>query len=149
MSPRPTEHCGSPTPRSFPGPRSTPIFHKPGSIKVSSVEDLLKLSLTVLTDLAYSRENMTLKLTPQCHQFSMQGGRCQIKPTPWVSSVTYPVKPTREVRPCLDVRDLNKTIIWENHKPQTMEEITHQLAGAVVFTKADALKAFLQVPLTE
>ena len=46
----------------------------------------------------------------------------QIEPTPWVSSVTYPVKPTGEVRPCLDVRDLNKAIIRENHKPQTVEE---------------------------
>ena len=73
----------------------------------------------------------------------------QIKPTPWVSSVTYPVKPTGKVRPYLDARDLNKAIIQENHKPQTVEEIAHQLAGAVVFTKADALKAFLQVHLTE
>ena len=73
----------------------------------------------------------------------------QIEPTPWVSSVTYPVKPTGEVRPCLDARDLNKAIIRENHKPQTVKEIAHQLAGAVVFTKADALKAFLQVHLTE
>ena len=73
----------------------------------------------------------------------------QIEPTPWVSSVTYPVKPTGEVRPCLDARDLNKAIIRENHKPQTVEKIAHQLAGAVVFTKADALKAFLQVHLTE
>ena len=73
----------------------------------------------------------------------------QIEPTPWVSSVTYQVKPTGEVRPCLDARDLNKAIIRENHKPQTVEEIAHQLAGAVVFTKADALKAFLQVHLTE
>ena len=73
----------------------------------------------------------------------------QIEPTPWVSSVTYPVKPTGEVRPCLDARDLNKAIIRENHKPQTVEEITHQLARAVVFTKADTLKAFLQVHLTE
>ena len=62
--------------------------------------------------------------------------------------MTYLVKPTGEVRPCLDARDLNKAIIWENHKPQTVEEIAHQLAGAVVFTKADALKAFLQVHLT-
>ena len=73
----------------------------------------------------------------------------QIEPAPWVSLVTYPVKPTGEVRPCLDARDLNKAIIRENHKPQTVEEIAHQLAGAVVFTKADALKAFLQVHLTE
>ena len=73
----------------------------------------------------------------------------QIEPTPWVSSVTYPVKPLGEVRPCLDVRDLNRAIIRENHKPQTVEEIAHQLAGATVLTKADALKAFLQVHLTE
>ena len=73
----------------------------------------------------------------------------RIRPTPWVSSVTYPVKPTVEVRPCLDARDLNKGIIWENHKPQTVEEIAHQLAGVVVFTKADVLKAFLQVHLTK
>ena len=73
----------------------------------------------------------------------------QIEPTPWVSSVTYPVKPTGEVRPCLDARDLNKAIIRENHKPQTVEEIAHQLAGAVVLTKADALKAFLQAHLTK
>ena len=73
----------------------------------------------------------------------------QIEPTPWVSSVTYPVKPTGQVRPCLDARDLNKAIIQENHKPQTVKEIAHQLAGAVVFTKADALKAFLQVHLTK
>ena len=73
----------------------------------------------------------------------------QIEPTPWVSSVTYPVKPTGEVRRGLDVRDLNKAIIWENHKPQTVEEIAHQLAGAMVFMNADVLKAFLQVHLTE
>ena len=47
----------------------------------------------------------------------------QIEPTPWVSSVTYPVKPTGEVRPCLDARNLNKVTIQENHKPQTVEEI--------------------------
>ena len=35
----------------------------------------------------------------------------QIEPTRWVSSVTYPVKPTGEVRSCLDARDLNKAII--------------------------------------
>ena len=73
----------------------------------------------------------------------------QIEPTLWVSSVTYPVKPTGEVRPCLNVRDLNKAITWENHKLQTGEENAHQLAGPVVFMKADTLMAFLQVHLTE
>ena len=30
----------------------------------------------------------------------------------------------------------------------TVEEIAHELAGATVYTKADALKAFLQIHLT-
>ena len=44
---------------------------------------------------------------------------------------------------------LTKPSSGRTTSPQTVEEIAHQLAGAVVFTKADALKAFLQVHLTE
>ena len=39
----------------------------------------------------------------------------QIEPTPWINSATYPVKPTGEVRPCLDCVPLNKAIIRESH----------------------------------
>ena len=72
----------------------------------------------------------------------------QVEPTPWVSSVTFPRKPNGEVRVCLDPSNLNKAIIREHHKPMTVEEIAHELAGAKVYTKADALKAFLQIHLT-
>ena len=53
-----------------------------------------------------------------------------------------------EVRVCLDPSNLNKAIIREHHKPMTVEEIAHELAGATVYTKANALKAFLQIHLT-
>ena len=43
---------------------------------------------------------------------------------------------------------MNKAIIREHHKPMTVKEITHELAGASVYTKADVLKAFLQIHLT-
>ena len=33
----------APTPQELPGSKEHPIFHKPGSIKISSVEDLLRL----------------------------------------------------------------------------------------------------------
>ena len=39
-------------------------------------------------------------------------------------------------------------IIREHHKPMMVEEIAHELAGATVYTRADALKAFLQIHLT-
>ena len=71
----------------------------------------------------------------------------QVEPTPWVSSVTFPRKPNGDVRVCLDPSNLNKAIIREHHKPMTVEEIAHELAGATVYTKADALKAFLQIHL--
>ena len=62
--------------------------------------------------------------------------------------MTFPRKPNGDVRVCLDPSNLNKAIIREHHKPMTVEEIAHELAGATVYTKADALKAFLQIHLT-
>ena len=162
----------APTPQELPRSKEHPIFHKPGSIKISSVEDLLRLYPNSFDRLGSLKGEYDIKVDPTVPPVQHARRKVpieskaaikkaidymvkqdilepQIEPTPWVSSVTYPVKPTGEVRTCLDVRDLNKAIIRENHKPQTVEEIAHQLAGAVVFTKADALKAFLQVHLTE
>ena len=162
----------APTPEELPRSKEHPIFHKPGSIKISSVEDLLRLYPNSFDRLGSLKGEFDIKVDPTVPPVQHARRKVpieskaaieeaidymvkqdilepQIEPTLWVSSVTYPVKPTGEVRPCLDARDLNKAIIRENHKPQTMEEIAHQLAGAVVFTKADALKAPLQVHLTE
>ena len=162
----------APTPQELPRSKEHPIFHKPGSIKISSVEDLLRLYPNSFDRLGSLKGEYDIKVDPTVPPVQHARRKVpieskaaiqeaidytvkqdflepQIEPTPWVSSVTYPVKPTGEVRPCLDARDLNKAIIRENHKPQTVEEIVHQLAGAVVFTKADALKAFLQVHLTK
>ena len=162
----------APTPQELPGSKEHPIFHKPGSIKISSVEDLLRLYPNSFDRLGSLKGECDIKIDPTVPPVQHARRKVpieskaaieeaidymvkqdilepQIEPTPWVSSVTYPVKPTGEVRPYLDARDLNKAIIRENNKPQTVEEIAHQLAGAVVFTKADALKAFLQVHLTE
>ena len=168
----PQNIISAPTPQELPKWKEHPIYHKPGSIKVSSVEDLLGLYPNSFDRLGSLKEEYDIKVNPTVPPVQHARRKVpieskaaikeaidymvkqdilepQIKPTPWVPSVTYPLKPTWEVRPCLDARDLNKAIIWENHKPQTVERIAHQLAGAVVFTKADALKAFLQVHLTK
>ena len=73
----------------------------------------------------------------------------QIEPTPLVNNATYLVKPSREVRPCLDCMPLNKAIIRENQALPMVEEIAHKLAGTRYFTKGDAFKAFLQVHLSK
>ena len=58
-----------------------------------------------------------------------------------------PKKANEEVRVCLDPSNLNGAIIKENNKPMMREEIAHEMEEATVYTKADALKAFLPIHL--
>ena len=69
------------------------------------------------------------------------------EPTEWVNSMTYPMKPNGDIWMCLDPKDLNHAIIREHYKPPTLEEITHKLSGATVFSKLDAYHAFWAVKL--
>ena len=64
------------------------------------------------------------------------------EPTEWVSSLTYPQKPNGSSCICLHPCDLNKAIIWEHYKAPTLDEITHNLSGAKVFSKLDAKDGF-------
>ena len=155
----------------LPGSREAPIYHEPGTVSCKTMEDLKKLypnSFDRLGSLkgAYNiRKNPTVKpVTHARRKVPIESKEAidkeldylieeeiiteQVEPTPWVSSVTFPRKPNGEVRVCLDPSNLNKAIIREHHKPMTMEEIAHELAGATVYTKADAMKAFLQIHLT-
>ena len=69
------------------------------------------------------------------------------EPTEWVSSLTYPRKSDGSIHPCLDPRDLNKAIICEHYKAPTLEEISHILSGATVFSKLDAKDGFWSIHL--
>ena len=69
------------------------------------------------------------------------------EPTEWVSSLTYPQKPDGTLHICLDPRDLNKAIIWKHYKAPTLDEITHKLNGAKVFSKLDAKDGFWSIHL--
>ena len=72
----------------------------------------------------------------------------KIEPKPWLSSCMFQYKINGKVRICLDSEDLNWAIIRQK-KPWTVETNAYQLASSIVFTKASALQAFLQVHLTE
>ena len=155
----------------LPGSREAPIYQEPGTVSCKTMEDLKKLypnSFDRLGSLkgAYNiRVDPTIKpVTHARRKVPIESKEAidkeldylieeeiiteQVEPTLWVSSVTFPSKPNGEVRVCLDPSNLNKAIIREHHKPMTVEEIAHELAGATVYTKADALKVFLQIHLT-
>ena len=155
----------------LPGSREAPIYHEPGTVSCKTVEDLKKLYPNSFDRLGSLKGEYNIRVDPSVKPATHARRKVpieskeaivreldylieeeiiteQVEPTPWVSSVTFPMKPNGEVRVCLDPSNLNKAIIREHHKPMTVEEIAHELAKATVYTKADALKAFLQIHLT-
>ena len=155
----------------LPGSREAPIYHEPGTVSCKMVEDLKKLYPNSFERLGILKGEYNIWIDPTVKPATHARRKVpieskeaigkeldylieeeiiteQVEPTPWVSSVPFPMKPNGEVRVCLDPSNLNKAIIREHHKPMTVEEIAHELARATVYTKADALKAFLQIHLT-
>ena len=155
----------------LPGSREAPIYHEPGTVSCKTVEDLKKLYPNSFDRLGSLKGAYNIRIDPTVKPITHARRKVpieskeaidkeldylieeeiiteQVEPTPWVSSVTFPRKPNGEVRVCLDPSNLNKAIIREHHKAMNVEEIAHELAGATVYTKADALKAFLQIHLT-
>ena len=61
----------APTPRSFLGQGSTLSFTNLAQSRSAVWRTFLNFILTVLINLALSRESMTSRLTQQCHQYSM------------------------------------------------------------------------------
>ena len=154
----------------LPGSREAPIYHEPGTVSCKTVEDLKKLYPSLFDRLGSLKGAYNIRVDPPVkpatharRKVPIQSKEAidkeldylieekiiteQVEPTPWVSPVTFPMKPNGEIRVCLDPSNLNKAIIREHHKPMTVEEIVHKLSGATVYTKADALKAILQIHL--
>ena len=154
----------------LPGSREAQIYHEPGTVSCKTVEDLKKLYPNSFDRLGSLKGAYNIRVDPAVKPVTHARRKVpieskeaidkeldylieeeiiteQVEPTLLDSSVTFPRKPNGEVRVCLDPSNLNKAIIREHHKPMTVEEIAHELAGATVYTKADALKAFLQIHL--
>ena len=71
------------------------------------------------------------------------------RPTDWVSSLVYSRKSSERLRICLDPKDLNRAIKRPHYHTRTLEEITHKLAGATVFSKLDAHHGYWPVSLVQ
>ena len=154
----------------LPGSREAPIYHEPGTVSCKTVEDLKKLYPNSFDRLGSLKGAYNIRVDPKVKPATYARRKVpikskeaidkeldylieeeiiteQVEQTPWVPSATFPRKPNGEVRVCLDPSNLNKAIIREHHNPMMVEETVHELAGATVYTKADALKAFLQIHL--
>ncbi len=63
--------------------------------------------------------------------------------------VTVAKKNIDKIQICLDPKDLNKAIKRPHYPMKTIDDITHTLAGATVFSTLDANCGFWQIPLDE
>ena len=71
-------------------------------------------------------------------------------PTEWVSYITAVWKPDKkQVRICLDPRDLNKAIRRNHFYMSTIDDVLPKLKGSKMFSLLDAKDGFLQVKLTD
>ena len=69
------------------------------------------------------------------------------EPTEWVSPIVPVLKPSGDVRICVDLKKLNQSVERERYVIPTVDEIVHQLRGSSVFFKLDAASGFWQIPL--
>ena len=152
--------------------REKPIFHEPVGALITDKEQLTAMYPNSFDRIGSLKGEYTIKIDPTIAPVQQARRKVpieskeaicvaldtmieedilepQIEPTPWVNSATYPVKPSGDVRPCLDCMPLNKAIIRENHTPPTVGEIAQELARVRYFMKGDAYKAFLHVHLSK
>ncbi|XP_067687858.1 uncharacterized protein [Haliotis asinina] len=71
------------------------------------------------------------------------------EPTDWVSPLVIVEKPNKQLRVCIDPKDLNKAIKREHFKLPTRDEITAKFSNARYFSKLDASAGFWQLRLDE
>ncbi|KAG1708520.1 hypothetical protein GQR58_002969 [Nymphon striatum] len=69
--------------------------------------------------------------------------------TDWVHPIVTVLKPSGELRVCLDPSYLNKAIKREHYAIPTASEIFAKLCGSTVFTTLDAVSGFMQIRLDE
>lgn len=67
--------------------------------------------------------------------------------SPWVSNLVVTTKKSGGLRPCVDLRAVNKAVIPDKYPLPRAEELTAQFYGSAVFSKLDLRQGYLQVPL--
>ena len=71
------------------------------------------------------------------------------RPTDWVSSLIYSRNSSWTLRICLGPNDLNRAIKIPHYNTSHLEEITHNIAGATVFSKLDARHGYWSASLDQ
>jgi len=71
------------------------------------------------------------------------------EPSEWCSGMVVVPKPNGSIRVCVDLTELNKSVVRPRYQLPTVDYTLAQLKGAKVFTKLDANAGFHQVRLSQ
>ena len=71
------------------------------------------------------------------------------EPTEWVAPMVPVIKPSGNIRICVDLNKLNESVKREKYTLPTIDSILHKLAGSSVYSTLDAASGFWQIALDE
>ena len=71
----------------------------------------------------------------------------KINSSAWISNLVVARRKNKEIRLCIDLREVNKAIIPDKYPLPTMTEMAAEFHGSTVYTKLDLRRSYLQVPL--
>ena len=72
-----------------------------------------------------------------------------LEPTPWCAGMVVVPKKSGNIRICVDLKPLNRSVLRETHPIPKVDDTLAQLTGATFFSKLDANSGFWQIPLDE
>lgn len=87
-----------------------------------------------------------LKIAKQQFEDMVREGTARPSDSPWASALHLAPK-KNGWRPCGDYRALNARTIPDRYPIPHLEDYAHRLAGCVIFTKIDLVKAYNQIPV--
>ena len=162
VQPMKDEPSSGPPPK---GSRFNPIYMEPRSTSIDSTRDLQALFPNSVDCIGDMSGEYDIKIDPTV--LVVQHGRWKV-PIEYKEEMgragrddanrlslhhgsalsNTPKKANGKLRICLNL-NLNKAIIYENHKAPTLKEIAHVLTEATKFSKVDGNKAFFGMHLME
>lgn len=77
----------------------------------------------------------------------LQNGTARCSESDWSSPLHLARKKDDGWRPCGDYRTLNARTIPDNYPVRHIQDFSHQLAGKVIFSTIDLVKAYNQIPV--
>ena len=128
------------------------IFGELGKMKTDPVKIKLKTDAQPFCLTSPRRVAIPLlqKVKDELERMIKLGVICEItEPTEWCAGMVPVIKKNGQIRLCVDLKPLNKSVQREIFTLPTIDDIGHKLCGTKVFTTLDCSSSFWQIPLDD